>query len=148
MQRPGRQGPVRPPPRPPGRALLCSADTVLEDVIHPNECIHMHWITRFLIFRLINDRLIHSLPLTTAERTKEKHSSSPESRWSTKVTSPLVLGKRATPTGASLGAQVVQSPPAGTRDGAQSRGGEDALETGMQPTPVFWPGQSHGLRSL
>lgn len=56
---PGRQqGPVCPPPRPPGRALLCSADTVLEDVIHPNKCIHVHWITRLLIFRLINDRLI------------------------------------------------------------------------------------------
>ena len=24
---------------------------------------------------------------------------------------------------------------------------EDPLEKGMQPTPVFWPGESHGQRS-
>ena len=27
-------------------------------------------------------------------------------------------------------------------------GWEDALEKGMQPTPVFWPGEFHGQRSL
>ena len=26
--------------------------------------------------------------------------------------------------------------------------GEDALEEGMQPTPVFFPGESHGQRSM
>ena len=64
-------------------AQLCRADTVLEDVIHPNKCIYMHWVTWLLTFRLINDRLIHNLPLTTAERTKEKHSNLPESRPNT-----------------------------------------------------------------
>ena len=27
-------------------------------------------------------------------------------------------------------------------------GWEDPLEKGMEPTPVFWPGKSHGQRSL
>ena len=27
-------------------------------------------------------------------------------------------------------------------------GGEYPLEEGMQPTPVFFPGESHGLRNL
>ena len=30
----------------------------------------------------------------------------------------------------------------------QSLGREDPLEEGMQPTPVFLPGDSHGQRSL
>ena len=30
----------------------------------------------------------------------------------------------------------------------QSLGREDPLEKGMQPTPVFLPGESHGQRSL
>ena len=30
----------------------------------------------------------------------------------------------------------------------QSRGREDSLEEGMQPTPVFLPGESHGQRNL
>ena len=29
-----------------------------------------------------------------------------------------------------------------------SLGGEDPLEEGMQPTPLFLPGESHGQRSL
>ena len=29
-----------------------------------------------------------------------------------------------------------------------SLGQEDALERGMEPTPVFLPGESHGQRSL
>jgi len=33
-------------------------------------------------------------------------------------------------------------------DRVQSLGWEDALEEGMQPTPVFLPGESHGQRSL
>ena len=31
---------------------------------------------------------------------------------------------------------------------AQSLGQEDSLEEGMQPTPVFLSGESHGLRTL
>ena len=31
---------------------------------------------------------------------------------------------------------------------AQSLGREDPLEEGMQPTPVFLPGESHGQRGL
>ena len=30
----------------------------------------------------------------------------------------------------------------------RSLGREDPLEKGMQPTPVFFPGESHGERSL
>ena len=30
----------------------------------------------------------------------------------------------------------------------QCLGPEDSLEKGMQPTPVFLPGESHGQRSL
>ena len=32
--------------------------------------------------------------------------------------------------------------------GVQSLDGEDLLEEGMAPTPVFLPGESHGQRSL
>ena len=34
------------------------------------------------------------------------------------------------------------------KDKVQSLGWEDPLEKGMQPTPVFLPGESHGQRSL
>ena len=30
----------------------------------------------------------------------------------------------------------------------QSLGWKEALEEGMETTPVFWPGESHGQRSL
>ena len=30
----------------------------------------------------------------------------------------------------------------------QSLGQEDLLRKTLQPTPVFWPGESHGQRSL
>ena len=33
-------------------------------------------------------------------------------------------------------------------DGASIPGRKDPLEKGMQPTPVFLPGESHGQRSL
>ena len=36
---------------------------------------------------------------------------------------------------------VVKNPPA-------NAGREDPLEEGMQPTPIFLPGESHGQRSL
>ena len=49
---------------------------------------------------------------------------------------------------ASLGAQTVKNPPAVWETWVQSSGWEDALEEGMQPTPVFLPGESHGQRSL
>ena len=34
------------------------------------------------------------------------------------------------------------------RDLGSIPGSEDPLEEGMAPTPVFWPGESHGQRSL
>ena len=45
-------------------------------------------------------------------------------------------------------AQLVKNPPAMRETWVRSLGGEDPLEEGMQPTPVFWPGASHGQRSL
>jgi len=30
----------------------------------------------------------------------------------------------------------------------QSLGQEDPLEEAWQPSPIFWPGESHGQRSL
>ena len=54
--------------------------------------------------------------------------------------SPLLhLGK-----GASLVAQMVKNPPAMQETWVQSLHQEDALEEGMEPTPLFL----HGLRSL
>ena len=38
--------------------------------------------------------------------------------------------------------------PASQETWAQSLGWEDPLEEGMQPAPVFLPGESHGQRSL
>ena len=46
---------------------------------------------------------------------------------------------------------MVKNPPANAgdiRDSVQSLDGEDSLEKGMQPTPVFLPGVSHGQRNL
>ena len=45
----------------------------------------------------------------------------------------------------------VKNPPANAgdiRDEDQSLGREDPLEEGIQPAPVFLPGESHGQRSL
>ena len=47
--------------------------------------------------------------------------------------------------GASLVAQLVKNPPAMRENWGQSLGWEDPLETEMLPTPVFWPGEFHGL---
>ena len=49
---------------------------------------------------------------------------------------------------ASLVAQVVRNLPALQETWVQSLGWEDPLEEGMQPTPVFLPGEFHGQRSL
>ena len=45
---------------------------------------------------------------------------------------------------------MVKDPPAnaGEEMHVQSLGPEDSLEEGMQPTPVFLPGESQGPRSL
>ena len=53
--------------------------------------------------------------------------------------------------GASQVTLVVKNPPVNAgdvRDRIQSLDWEDLLEKGMQPTPVFSPGKSHGQRSL
>ena len=49
---------------------------------------------------------------------------------------------------ASLVAQLAKNPPAMQETWVSSLGREDPLEEGMQPTLVFWPGESHGQRSL
>ena len=46
----------------------------------------------------------------------------------------------------SLVAQTVKNPQAMQETGVRSPGWEDALEKGMQPTPVFLPGELHGHR--
>ena len=48
---------------------------------------------------------------------------------------------------ASLVAQTVKNLPAVQETQDRSLGREDALEEGMQPTPVLLPGKSHGQRS-
>ena len=52
--------------------------------------------------------------------------------------------------GASLVAQTLKNPPTMQETWVQSMGWEDALEIGMatNSTPVFWPGEFHGQRSL
>ena len=42
-------------------------------------------------------------------------------------------------------AQLVKNPPAMQETWVQSLGWEDPLEKGWLPTPVFWPGEFHGL---
>ena len=44
-------------------------------------------------------------------------------------------------------AQLVKNPPAMWETWVQSLGCEDSLEKGRLPTPVFWPGEFHGLYS-
>ena len=46
------------------------------------------------------------------------------------------------------GGSVVKNSPAYKGDTVWSLGQEDPVEKGMQPTPVFLPGESHGQRSL
>ena len=45
------------------------------------------------------------------------------------------------------GASGVKIPPAMQETQVQSLGQEDIRQQGMQPTPVFLPGESHGQRS-
>ena len=47
-------------------------------------------------------------------------------------------------TGVSLVAQMVKSLPAKRGTQVQSLGQEDPLRKKWQPTPVFFPGKSHG----
>ena len=42
---------------------------------------------------------------------------------------------------------MVKNPPVMQETWFQSLGWEDPLEKGKLPTPVFWPGESHGLYS-
>ena len=54
-------------------------------------------------------------------------------------------------TGTSQVVLVVKDPLASAgdvRDSGSSLGQEDSLEEGMQPIPVFLPGESYGQRSL
>ena len=46
---------------------------------------------------------------------------------------------------APLVAQLVKNPPAMQMDLDSSLDWEDPLERGRLPTPVFWPGEFHGL---
>ena len=50
-------------------------------------------------------------------------------------------------TWASLVAQLVKNPPAMRETWVQSLGGEDPLEKRKATTPVFWPGEFHGMYS-
>ena len=43
---------------------------------------------------------------------------------------------------------MLKNPPAKQETGVRFLGQEDPLEKGMEPTPVFLPGKSHGQRSL
>jgi len=47
----------------------------------------------------------------------------------------------------SLIAQLVKNPPARRETPVQFLGQEDLLEKDRLPTPVFWPGEFHGLCS-
>ena len=51
------------------------------------------------------------------------------------------------PSRASLVAQLVKNLPAMQETWVQSPGWEDPLEREWLPTPVFWPGEFHGLYS-
>ena len=47
----------------------------------------------------------------------------------------------------SLVAQLVNNPPAMLETWVRSLGWEDPPEKGKLPTPIFWPGEFHGLYS-
>ena len=49
---------------------------------------------------------------------------------------------------ASLGAQLVKNPPAMRETWFNPWVGKTPWRRGRLPTPVFWPGESHGQRSL
>ena len=44
--------------------------------------------------------------------------------------------------------QLIKNQPAMRETRVQSLGWEDPLEKGMQSTPIFWPREFHGQRSL
>ena len=48
---------------------------------------------------------------------------------------------------ASLVAQLIKNPPAMRETWVRTLGWEDPLEEERLPTPVFWPGEFHGLYS-
>ena len=48
---------------------------------------------------------------------------------------------------ASLGTQLVKNPPAMQETWVQTLGWEDPQRRERLPTPVFWPGEVHGLYS-
>ena len=61
----------------------------------------------------------------------------------------LLLELRAHPSGWGFpGDPEVKASAAMRETWVLSLGREDPLEKEMQPTPVFWPGESHGRRSL
>ena len=65
--------------------------------------------------------------------------------------SPALIGRFFTTNIPKLGfpgSSAVKNPPAMQEMRVQSLGQEDPLGGGMQPTPVFLPGGSHGQRSL
>ena len=43
--------------------------------------------------------------------------------------------------------QLIKNPPAVRETWVRPLGWEDPLEKGKLPTPVFWPGEFHGLYS-
>ena len=45
-------------------------------------------------------------------------------------------------------AQLIKNPPAVQETWVQSLGREDPLEKKRLPTPVFWPGEDHGLHGV
>ena len=47
----------------------------------------------------------------------------------------------------SLVAQLIKNPPAMRETWVRTLGWEDPLEEERLPTPVFWPGEFHGLYS-
>ena len=126
---------------------LCSADTVLEDVINPNKCIYMHWITRLLIFCLISDRLIHNVPLTTAANQREtlQLARKPaEHKLNFISCFESVSICRAFPGGSDS----KESTCLYKRQGFNPRVGKILWRMEWQLTPVFLPGKSHRQRSL
>ena len=46
------------------------------------------------------------------------------------------------------GGSAIKNQPVRQETRVQSLGGEDPLEEGMEPTPVFLPGRSHAQRNL
>ena len=61
---------------------------------------------------------------------------------------PYVLASGRTSLRVSLVAQLAKNPPAMQETLVESLGQEDRLEKGKATHSVFWPGESHGQRSL